>query len=134
VKARPSRNLTKSQSSWLAMLRAIPVQNTAAHVSESEQDEVCIIVKIKPIPFLFAPFSWLIRPRRERRFRLEALGSRVWHLCDGERTVEEIVDIFAIQFGLTFHEARVAVTRYMKTLVQHGALAVAVDNAQEVGA
>lgn len=133
MRAKPSGEQTLTQPSWSAMLKAVPVHNVAARVSDTDDDEVRLIVQTKPIPFLFPPFSWIIRPRKERRFRLETLGARVWNLCDGQRTVEEIVDLFAVQFGLTFHESRVAVTRYMKTLIQNGALAVAVDTAQEVG-
>jgi len=57
---------------------------------------------------------------------LDRLGSWVWKLCDGNRNVEQLVDDFAAAEGLSFHEARVAVTGYLKTLIQRGALAVEV--------
>jgi len=53
------------------------------------------------------------------------LGSQVWRWCDGERTVEAVVDAFAAAHGLTFHEARVAVAGYVSSLVKRGALAIA---------
>ena len=67
-----------------------------------------------------------MRPPATRRLELDRLGSRVWEFCDDRRTVEEIVDAFADRYGLTFHEARAAVTGYLKMLIQRGALAIAV--------
>jgi len=60
----------------------------------------------------------------KRTLRLDRLGSEVWDLCDGQRTGEGVVDDFAQRHRLTFHEARAAVTVYLKTLVQRGALAL----------
>jgi len=45
-------------------------------------------------------------------------------LCDGERTVEAIIDAFAAEHRLTFHEARVAVGGYLRSLMARGALAM----------
>ena len=56
--------------------------------------------------------------------RLDRLGSQVWQLCDGVRTVEDVVDEFARLHRLTFHEARASVTAYLKMLVQRGVLAM----------
>jgi hypothetical protein len=64
--------------------------------------------------------------RPERRLTLDRLGTEVWRLCDGDRTVEEIVDTFSRNHDLTFHEARAAVTGYLTTLIQRGALAIEV--------
>jgi hypothetical protein len=45
-------------------------------------------------------------------------------LCDGKATVESIIDEFAARHRLSFHESRVAVTGYLKTLIRRGVLAI----------
>ena len=67
-----------------------------------------------------------------KRFRsvvLDRIGRTVWDLCDGQRTVERVVEEFAGRYGLTFHEARVSVTTYLKELVQRGALVMVYNDA-----
>ena len=112
--------------SWQRMLRARPVRNTAAEVKGGGEGGLRITVKKRKPDFLFPPLSWIIRPRLKGAAELDALGAQVWDMCAGERTVEQIVDDFASRHRLTVHESRVAVTNYMKLLVERGALAVAV--------
>jgi hypothetical protein len=75
--------------------------------------------------YLVPPLSWIVPFHPERRLVLDRLGTEVWTLSDGRHTVEQIVDLFAEGHKLTFHEARVAVTGYLKTLIERGVLAIA---------
>ena len=109
---------------WRKMLEARPVRNSAAEVLREEADALSIKVKMKKPRPLFPPLSWFVRPRTTRTIRLDRLGSQVWELCDGERTVEDVVDEFARRHRLTFHEARASVTAYLKLLVQRGVVAI----------
>lgn len=115
--ARPQR------ASWRRMLAAIPRRNAAAEVIK-EAGSVRIAVQSRPPWWLVGPLRWLLPVRRARVVRLDRVGGWVWGLCDGERTVEQVVEAFADRYNLTFHEARVAVTGYLRQLVQRGALAV----------
>lgn len=112
------------EGSWRKMLEARPVQNSAAEVRREARDTLSITVKTKKPSPLFPPLSWFIRPKAFRTVKLDRLGSQVWELCDGERTVEDVVDEFAQRHRLTFHEARASVTAYLKMLVQRGVLAM----------
>ncbi len=114
------------EGTWRQMLEARPVRNSAAEVLHEEADTLSIKVKMKKPRPLFPPLSWFVRSRTTRTIRLDRLGSQVWDLCDGERTVEDIVDEFARRHRLTFHEARASVTAYVKLLVQRGVLAIAI--------
>jgi len=113
------------EGTWRQMLEARPVRNSAAEVLSEEADTLSIEVKMKKPRPLFPPLSWFVRPKTTRTIRLDRLGSQVWELCDGERTVEEVVDEFARRYRLTFHEARASVTAYLRLLVQRGVLAMA---------
>ncbi len=117
--------LTLSAVSWRPMLRAVPHRNEAAEVQPPAEDgSLRISVALRRPWWGFPPITWIIQPSKKRTVELNALGALVWELCDG-RTVEEIVDAFAARFSYTFHEARVSVTEYLKSLVQRGVLAIA---------
>jgi len=107
------------------MLEARPVRNAAAETVREASGELAIAVKRKRPRWHVPPLSWVVALKPTRTVRLDPLGAQVWELCDGERNVEAIVDAFALEHRLSFHEARVAVTGYLSQLVQRGALAVA---------
>ena len=110
---------------WRPLLEARPVRNAAARAIDDGTGNVTVCVKTAPPWYMVAPISWIVPHRPERRFTLDRLGSQVWRSCDGRRNVEAIVDAFASEHELTFHEARVSVTNYLRSLVQRGVLAVA---------
>ena len=114
----------QGRGSWREMLAARPVRNAAARVAEERPGELSIAVRTQRPRWMVPPLSWVVPLRPTRAVRLDRLGSQVWALCDGERTVEAVVDAFAARYNLSFHEARVAVTGYLKQLVQRGALAI----------
>jgi hypothetical protein len=109
------------------MLKAIPVKNPAAATADSDSDQVRLTVKRKKPAFLVPPVSWLIRPRMQKRVQLDRVGTWVWRICDGNRSVEAVIDRFAEKYALTFHEARVTVTKYLKLLVEWGIIAMVSD-------
>ncbi len=114
--------------SWRGMLLARPVPNFVARVENAGRDGLRIAVAtVKPWYFV-PPVSWIVPLSKERTVVLDSVGAYIWRLCDGERTVENIVDEFAAKHRLTFHEARAAVTGYMKLLVQRSVLAIALTD------
>jgi hypothetical protein len=111
-----------TEAPWTIMLRARALPNRAARVERGPGDTVSVWVE--QTRRLLPPLSWIVPFHKEQATRLDRIGTRVWSLCDGRRTVEEVVDAVAAQYRLTFHESRVAVTGYLKTLIQRGVLAV----------
>ncbi len=102
------------------------MRNVAAEAVSDAGGDLKIAVATRRPRWLVPPLSWLVPFKPQRTVRLDNLGGEVWRLCDGERTVEAIIVEFAARHGLTFHEARVAVTGYLSQLVQRGVLAVAI--------
>jgi hypothetical protein len=115
--------------SWRRLLDARPVRNAAARVDPEPNGGLRIRVRRQRPAWLVPPISWIVALRPERTLALDALGREAWEACDGQRRLEEIVDDFARAHALTFHEARVAVSNYLKQLVQRGALAVVYPDA-----
>jgi hypothetical protein len=70
-------------------------------------------------------------PKYERPYTLDVLGRSVYEMCDGKRTVKEVIREFAREHQVARAEAAVAITQYMKTLVSKGLVAMAVDGSPE---
>lgn len=56
---------------------------------------------------------------------LNAVGSRVWDLIDGRRTVDEIVDVIVGEFDVARPEAAADVGAFVRELVDKGLVAPA---------
>ncbi len=130
---RSSPTLGTPRSAFHTQLAARPVRNVAAQAAEGPAGGFSIAVATRRPRWLVPPLSWLVPHKPHRTVRLDNLGGEVWALCDGERPVEAIVDEFAARHGLSFHEARVAVTGYLSQLVQRGVLAVAIPTERPGG-
>ena len=120
-----TRTAPRMQADWRRMLESAPLHNRAAVVEASGRGERRLRVPRERPWWLRIPLvAWIVAVGEERTLTLDRLGTEVWDLCDGERTVEGIIEAFARNHRLTFHEARAAVTVYLKSLVQRGALAL----------
>lgn len=112
---------------WTSMLCARMIRNLAAEIIEASDSQVCVAVPTQRPRWWVPPLSWIVRRPERRQVILEGLGRELWELCDGQRSVENIIEIFAHRHGLTFHEARVSVAEYFSVLVRKGVLAVALS-------
>lgn len=63
----------------------------------------------------------------ERTFGLDAYGRRVYEGCDGQSPVRLIVRRFAEQTRISAPEAEIAVTRFLRTLVTKGLVAMQME-------
>jgi len=135
--ARPRLLPHPDELGWRRILDSRPAMSPHCTVAKQSERTVSLRVKCARPGFLVPPISWIIRPRRFRDLRLDALGTEIWHLCDGRHRLETIVDRFAEANGLTFHEARVSVMHYIHLLMERGALVVGLppgtDDARTAG-
>ncbi len=53
-----------------------------------------------------------------RQVGLDEVGSFVWELCDGERTIDGIVSGLSKEYKLTRREAEASVTMFLQTLAK----------------
>ncbi len=117
---------------WRSFLSLIPTRNRAAEVEDTEDGSFAVTVEVKKPWWFVPPISWIIPMMNKRVVKLDPLGKMIWNACDDKRCVENLVDIVSKSEGLTFHEARVAVTQHLRELVRRGVLVlVAVDNENE---
>lgn len=59
-------------------------------------------------------------PPKEKRIQLDALGSIVWEMCDGEKTVKDIVDTLFEKYKLLPSESEVSLNTYFNQLAKRG--------------
>ncbi|MCH2174377.1 MAG: PqqD family protein [Lentisphaeria bacterium] len=112
-------------NSWKEMLLAIPFRNEAADVEpENNGIRVTVFAKENPVPLLL---RWLIKTSDRKYYSIDELGKYVWEQCNGNNSVETIVDDFANKYCLSFHEARVSVCEYLKVMIQKGVIAIGMD-------
>jgi hypothetical protein len=97
------------------------------HISEIrlESGEVLLEYPLAVRPWIAAVAKRLGRPADRvytKKLQLDALGTAVWDLVDGNRSVRRIVQIFAETHRLEKKEAEVSVTTFIKQLGQRGLL------------
>lgn len=97
------------------------------HIAETrlENGEVLLEYPLTVKPWIAAlarRFGGPTQPVHTKKLQLDAMGSAVWDLVDGNRSVRRIVQIFAETHRLENREAEVSVTTFIKQLGQRGLL------------
>lgn len=103
-------------------MTAIPVINSGVSTEKLETGEVLIIypVTLRPILIKLAQYLGKAPEVTSRKLQLDILGTSVWHLLDGRRSVGQIIKEFAQTHQLHPKEAEVSVTQFLRSLGQRG--------------
>jgi hypothetical protein len=108
------------------ILAAVPHVNRALRTEEAAGRRMFLVPVRRP-RWLVPPLSWLLPFSPHRRLELDEPGLFVLGLCDGRRTVETIIELFAAEHLLSFREARAPVLQVLRLLTERGLVALAVD-------
>jgi hypothetical protein len=101
----------------------IPVKNIQINEERLDSGEILIHypVTLRPwIAGLVKRFSGSQTELRTKPLQLDQLGTEVWELIDGTRSVRRIIEIFAKAHRLQIREAEVAVSQFIRLLGQRG--------------
>jgi hypothetical protein len=104
------------------LLAAVPHWNRAMTV-EAITSGLLLSIPMRRPRWLVPPLSWVLPFSGFRRVELDAPGKAVLELCDGQRNVEEVIERFAADNKLSFREAQLAVTQFLKELLRRGIIA-----------
>ncbi|MBT8365906.1 MAG: PqqD family protein [Deltaproteobacteria bacterium] len=115
----------ESHLSRAAALKSRPAKSL--HITESrlETGEILLEYPLTVRPWLAAVAKRLGGSReivQTKKLQLDAMGTAVWDLVDGNRSVGRIVQIFAEVHRLENKEAEVSVTSFIRELGQRGLL------------
>lgn len=105
-------------------LRAVPHVNQAMEMHHRSDGSALASVPIPRPKFLVPPLSWILPFSPYRRVDLEPVGAGVLKMCDGRRTVEAIIEDFATGHKLSFREAQLAVTQFLRQLMRRGLVVI----------
>ena len=104
-------------------LDRIPVKNIQISEQRLETGDVLISYPVTIRPFfasLVRRFGGSEEQVQTKKLQLDALGSSVWDLLDGKRSVRQLIKIFAETHQLQTREAEVAVTQFIRELGRRG--------------
>lgn len=76
------------------LLDAVPSRNGAVR-TELRNETLILWVPLEQRFFMKAPWSWVLPFRKEKGIELDPLGREVFEECDGERTLEQIIERFS---------------------------------------
>jgi hypothetical protein len=104
-------------------LDRIPVKNRQISEKRLETGEVIIHYPVTMRPFfagLAKRFGGQEAQVQTKKLQLDELGTLVWNLIDGERSVQQVVKMFAATHRLESREAEVSVTQFIRELGRRG--------------
>ena len=106
-------------------LEYTPVKSSEISQIRLESGEVVIEYPLIVRPWIAAVAQRLggLQDRKQtKKLQLDAMGTSVWDLVDGKRSVRMIIQIFAKAHRLENREAEVSVTSFIRQLGQRGLL------------
>ena len=104
-------------------LDRIPAKNVQITEDRLETGEVLIGYRVTIRPFFATLVKRFGGPEEQvqtKKLQLDTLGSSVWDLLDGKRSVRQLIQIFAETHQLQPREAEVAVTQFIRELGRRG--------------
>jgi hypothetical protein len=127
---RDNQTVDAKQPDPSKLLFTKPIVNRAVRI-EHHGETLLLYVPIRRRWWMSGPLGWLLPFRRERGIALDLLGRQVWEACDGHQTLERIIEQFAVRHRLRFHEARVSVMQFVRSLVERDLLVLALPEQAE---
>ena len=100
-----------------------PVKNRHVRESRLESGEVVVHYPVAQHPWMAKLVRFLGKEAaapRDGKLQLDALGTAVWDMIDGERSLRRVVAAFAASHQLEVREAEIAVTQFVRELGRRG--------------
>ena len=103
-----------------------PVKSTQITETRLETGEVVLEYPLAVRPLVAAVARRLGKSQQDlvqiKKLQLDVLGTSVWDLVDGKRSVRRMIQIFAETHRLEKREAEISVTQFIRELGQRGLL------------
>jgi hypothetical protein len=118
-----TRQKTKPTLTRSEALGCIPVKNHHVQEQRLESGELVILYPVTARPWIVKVSKWFgasETPPRTGKLQLDALGSAVWAMLDGQASIRAIAAAFAREQRLETREAEVAVTQFVRELGRRG--------------
>jgi len=123
------RRKKKQQAPTLArseFLKIKPVRNPYVKWEKNDKGEIRILIPFKQPEKKGGLSKFAPPPPKEKRIDLDSIGSIVWELCDGEKTVSDIVEHLHEKYKLMTSEAEISLNVYFNNLSKRGLIGFAI--------
>ena len=100
-------------------LNATPIKSVEIEEIQLDTGEVLLSYPVKARPWASGLIRWFggdSESAQKKKLQLDALGTAVWGLLDGDRSVRQVIQLFSDQHQLHPKEAEVAVTQFLREL------------------
>lgn len=109
---------------------AVPVPNGGVKSYTSDDGRALMLV-VRREPFRNRLLQAVMPVVKERRIELDEVGTAVWRMLDGRRSVREVIGQFSEEFGVNRREAEVSVLDFLKSLLGRGLVSMQVPRQEE---
>jgi hypothetical protein len=123
----PPSTSEKGHAARAAALACRPVKNDAVIAEQMEGGDLILSYPVAIRPWLERLLRRLGRGAQappRRKVQLDALGTQVWGMIDGRRSVGEIVVAFGEAQRLPHREAELSVTAFLRMLGKRGLVGI----------
>jgi len=117
--------------SAIEILESVPLVNQAVEIDKGNSGGAIARVPMKQPRYLVPPLSWLLPFSKTRQLRLDQMGMAILDLCDGNSSIETIIERFAVDNKLSYREAQIPVMKFMRILTERGIVVVTKASEQE---
>lgn len=107
------------------VLDSRPIRNTQIQWETGEQGEVRITLPLKKTWWAKFLSTILLAPKK-KILTLDKLGTKVWNLCDGTKSVEEIINILCRDLNMNRKEIETSLLYYLKQLASKGLIGLGI--------
>lgn len=108
-------------------LECIPVKNPEVSQEVQDNGELRLIYQVQVQPWFQGVLKKITKSRStliNKTLQLDVLGTAVWNMIDGRKSVRTIIDEFESVHQLNRREAEISVTGFFKELGKRGLLAM----------
>jgi hypothetical protein len=107
------------------ILDSIPVRNTQLKWERSEKGEIRIDLPLKKT--WWAKFlSTIFLAPKKKILALDVLGTKVWNFCDGDKNVEEIIQLLCRDLNMNRKEIETSLFAYLRQLAGRGLIGLGI--------
>lgn len=110
-------------------LDCIPEKNSQIEEKADSEGDLLLSYQVQVKPWFQGVFKKITKSKNTlvtRKLQLDTLGTSVWQMIDGRKSVKQIIREFQELHKLNSREAEISVTSFLKELGKRGLLAMKV--------
>ena len=112
------------------LMKALPLRNQLVEWKADDKGEVALTIPQNHKAWLRILARIFSLPDK-RVIVLDDVGSYVWQLCDGQKSLSQISKQVSEKYNLTVKEAEMSLVEYLRTLGKRGIIGFAIPKSME---